>query len=84
MGYNPVKLQIQIGVPTIEKIRLCGRIVKSNSQVPRTTGNTVIASLQSEGELKTTLSNIARELPVTLEQIKQEALQIKAKIFEKD
>ena len=50
----------------------------------------MIASLQSEGELKSTLCNTVRELPVTLEQIKQEALhneyinQIKAKIFEKD
>ena len=50
----------------------------------------MIASLQSEGELKTTFSNTVRELPVTFEEIKQEALrdeyikQIKAKIFEKD
>ena len=36
--------------------------------------DSVIASLQSEGELKTTLFNTVRELPVTLEQIKQEAL----------
>ena len=36
--------------------------------------DTVIASLQSEGELKTTFCNIVRELPVTLEQIKLEAL----------
>ena len=50
----------------------------------------MIASLQSAGELKTTLCNRVRELPMTLEQIKQEALRdeyinrIKAKIFEKD
>ena len=49
----------------------------------------MIASLQSEGKLKTTLCNTVRELPVTLEQIKQETLldeytkQLKAKIFEK-
>ena len=47
----------------------------------------MIASLQSEGELKTTLCSTVRELSVTLEQIKQEALrdeyvnQIKVKIF---
>ena len=52
--------------------------------------DTVIASLQSEGELKTNLCNTVREFPVMLEQIKQEALhdeyinQIKTKIFEKD
>ena len=36
--------------------------------------DTVIASLQSEGELKTTICNTVRELPVTHEQIKQETL----------
>ena len=52
--------------------------------------DTTIASHQSEGELKIILFNTVRELPVTLEQIKQEALcdeyinQIKAKVFEKD
>ena len=51
---------------------------------------TVIASLQSEEELKNILCNTVRELPVMLEQIKQEAPcdeyinQIKANIFEKD
>ena len=90
MGYNPVKLQLQNGVPTIEKIWPCGRIVKANSEVQRTTEDTEITSLQSEGELKTTLCNTVRELPVTFEQIKQEALcdeyinKIKTKIFEKD
>ena len=49
--------------------------------------DTAIASLQSEGELKITLCNTVREHPVTLEQIKQEALrdeyinQIKVKVF---
>ena len=48
----------------------------------------LIASLQSEGELKITLCNSVRELPVTLDQIKQEALRdeyinrIKTKILE--
>ena len=64
------KLQLPNGVLTIEKIWPCGQIVKTNSQVQRTTGRSVIASLQSEGELKTTLCNIVRELRVTLEQIK--------------
>ena len=50
----------------------------------------VIASLQFEGELKTTLCDTVRELIVTLELIKQEALcneyinKIKVKIFEED
>ena len=35
--------------------------------------DTVIASLQSEGELKTFICNSIKELPVMLEQIKQEA-----------
>ena len=49
----------------------------------------MIGYLQSEGELKTTLCNIVREIPVTFEQIKRGALcdeyinQIKAKNFEK-
>ena len=53
----------------------------------KTLEDTVIASLQSEGELKTTLCNTVMELPVPLEQIKQESLhneyinQIKGKIF---
>ena len=34
----------------------------------------VIASLQSEGELKITLCNSVSELPVTLDQIKQDGL----------
>ena len=38
--------------------------------------DTVIASLQSEGELKITLCNSVRELPVTLDQINQEALRV--------
>ena len=52
--------------------------------------DTVIASLRIEGEFKTTLCNAVRELPVTLNQIKQEALnnefirQTKSKICEKD
>ena len=52
--------------------------------------DTVVASLQSEGQLKITLCNSVRELPVTLDQIKQEALRdeyinrIKTKILEKD
>ena len=52
--------------------------------------DTVIASLQSEGELTITLCNSVRELPMTFDQIKQEALhdeyinQIKTKILEKD
>ena len=52
--------------------------------------DTVIASLQSEGELKITLCNSVRELPVTLDQIKQEALHdeylncIETKILEND
>ena len=51
--------------------------------------DTVIASLQSEGELKITLCNSIRKLPVILDQIKQEALrqkyinQIKTKFLEK-
>ena len=49
---------------------------------------TVIASLQTKGEFKTTLCNTVRELPVTLDQIKQEALNDefirKTKICEKD
>ena len=51
--------------------------------------DTMIVSLQSEGELKTTLCNRVRELPVTLEQIKQEALrdeyikQIKAEFLKR-
>ena len=50
----------------------------------------VIASFQSDGELKITLCNSARELTVTFDQIKQEALRdeyinrIKRKILEKD
>ena len=36
--------------------------------------DTVIASFQSEGELKITLCNSVREFPVTLDQIKQETL----------
>ena len=36
--------------------------------------DTVIASLRKEGEFKTTLCSTARKLPVTLDQIKQEAL----------
>ena len=39
--------------------------------------DTVIASLQSEGELKTFIFNSIREFPVTLEQIKQEAFRDK-------
>ena len=52
--------------------------------------DSVIASLQSEGELEITLCNSVRELPVTLDQIKQEALHdeyinwMKTKILEKD
>ena len=52
--------------------------------------DTVIASLQNECELKITLCNSVWELPVTLDQIKQEALhteyinRIKTKILEKD
>ena len=52
--------------------------------------DTVIAFLQSEGELKITLCNSARELPLTLDQIKLETLRdeyinrIKTKILEKD
>ena len=52
--------------------------------------DTVIASLKSEGELKSTLCNTVSELPVMLEQIKQETLcdeyinQIKGKFFEKN
>ena len=52
--------------------------------------DTVMAPLKSEGKLKTALCNTVRELPVTLEQIKQVALRngyinkIKAKIFFKD
>ena len=52
--------------------------------------STVIASLQFEGKSKITLCNSVRELPVTLDQIKQEAFrneyinQIKTKILEKD
>ena len=51
--------------------------------------DTVIASLRT-GEFKTTLCNTVRELTVTLDQIKQEALnnkfirQTKTKICEKD
>ena len=51
---------------------------------------TVIASLQSEDELKTTLCNTVKERPVTLEQIKQEAPhkeyinKMNANTFEKD
>ena len=39
MEHSPVELQAQNRVPTIEKIRPCGRIVKTNSQVQRATGN---------------------------------------------
>ena len=52
--------------------------------------DTVIASLRTEGEFKTTLCNTVKELPVTLDQIKQEALneefirQTKTKIYEQD
>ena len=52
--------------------------------------DTVIASIQSEGELKITLCNSVWELLVTLDQINQEALcdeyinRIKTKILEKD
>ena len=37
IGYNPVKLQLQNGVPTIEKFRPWRRIVKINSQVQQRT-----------------------------------------------
>lgn len=52
--------------------------------------DTVIASLRTEGEIKTTLCNTVKELPVTLDQIKGEVLddefirQTKTKIREKD
>ena len=65
-----------------------------SSFIPKYKGPTgrhsVIASFRSEGELKITLCNSVGELPVTLDQIKQESLhekyinRIKTKILEKD
>ena len=87
MEYNPIKLQLQNGVPTIQKIRPCWWIVKTNSQVQRTTGRYSDRFLQCEGELKTTLCNTVRELRGDAWENKKEALrdehvnQIKAKIF---
>ena len=47
--------------------------------------DTVSASLRTEGELKTALCNTEFKLPVTLGQIKQEALNHEfIKIYEKD
>ena len=90
MGYKPVKLQLQNGVPTIEKIQPCKQIVKTNSQVSRNTRRYSGRFPSIWRRIQKLLCNTVRELPVTLEQIKQEVLrdeyvnQIKAIIFEKD
>ena len=63
------------------------RLIPKHREPPE---DTVITSLWTEGEFKTKLCNTVRELPVTLDQIKREALndefirQIKTKICEKD
>ena len=73
MGYNPVKLQLQNGEPTIKFGHADGfsRLISKYKELQE---DTVIASLQSEVELKTTLCNTARKIPLMLDQINQEAL----------
>ena len=82
--------QLQNGVPTIKKFSHADRLPRLIPKYKEPLEDTVIASLQSEGELKTPLCNTVRELPVMLEQLKHDTLrndyinQIKVKIFEKD
>ena len=52
--------------------------------------DTVIAALRSENEVENTLNNTIRELPISLKEIKREAVrdkfikEIKAKLLEKN
>ena len=72
------------------KFGLAGGISRLIPKYREPLEDTVIASLQSEGELKTFMCNSIRELPETLEQIKLEAFRdkyinnIKAKILQRD
>ena len=69
MGYNPVKSQLQNGVPTFKKFGHADRLLRLIPKYKEQLEDTVITRLQSKGELKTTLCNTVRELPVMLEQI---------------